>query len=51
MITVLIVFGVWLLVAILGDWIIAQCIGAMEEPDPIEEQTIALLKRINEEIK
>ena len=51
MTTALIVIAVWFLVAIFAGWVIAQCIGAMEEPDPIEEETAALLKRINKEMK
>ena len=33
MTTVLIVFGVWLLVAIVGGWLVAQCIGSMNETE------------------
>ena len=51
MTTALIVFGVWTLIAILAGWVIAQCIGSMNEPDQIEQETQALLKRINKEMK
>ena len=33
MTTALIVFGVWLLVAIVGGWLVAQCIGSMNETE------------------
>jgi peptidoglycan biosynthesis protein MviN/MurJ (putative lipid II flippase) len=49
--TVLIVLIVWTLVAMLFGWVIAQCISSMNEPDQIEVETAALLKRINGEMK
>jgi hypothetical protein len=51
MTTVLIFVAGWLVVAIFAGWIVAQCIDAMAEPDPMEQvdaETAALLKRLNE---
>jgi len=51
MTTVFIVILVWFVVAIFAGWVIAQCIDAMAEPDPMEQvdaETAALLKRLNE---
>ena len=47
--TFLTVMAVWFLVAIFAGWVVAQCIGAMD--DPIDAETEALLKRINKEKK
>jgi len=33
MTTVLIVFGVWIVIAIIGGWLVAQCIGSMNETE------------------
>ena len=49
--TFLIVMAVWTVVAIFAGWVLAQCIDSMGEPDPIEEETAALLKRINKDNK
>ena len=47
--TFFIVMAVWFLVAIFAGWVVAQCIGEMD--DPIDAETEALLKRINKEMK
>ena len=50
--TAIIAIVIWLIVASLIAWVAAQCIGAMEEPDPMEQinaETEALLKRLNKE--
>ena len=52
MTTVFIVIAVGFEVAIFAGWVIAQCIDAMAEPDPMEQvdkETIELLKRLNKE--
>ena len=48
----LIAIGIWLIVAMFVGWVLAQCIDAMAEPDPMEQvdaETEALLKRLNKE--
>jgi len=52
MTTVFIVILVWFVVAIFAGWVIAQCIDAMGECDPMEQvdaETYELLKRLNKE--
>ena len=37
MTTALIAIAVWFLVAMFVGWVLAQCINAMAEPDPLEQ--------------